>query len=334
MKKHILIASIGGVLGFLVGYYMLISDQNESITVTNLLLFVLLGISAGYVNHILAILLDKYVPWKKYDGTRLSLGILTHFLGSFLLVFLCLYVYYQVLDGKEFYTSYKLSLLKLGILLFLISIVFQVVYFVLYSFYSYSILQIETVRLERNQIEHQLNALKSQISPHFLFNGLNTASSLIHKDEQKASSFIRKLAQMYDHVLKSYSKKLTTVSSELELVTSYNYLISNRFGNKYSCDIIIDSEVLETKIPPLALQMLVENAVKHNVLSEENPLKVEITNDKEFIYVRNNVTKSPNKVASTKIGLKNINTRYLLLKGRGIITTNGQNFLVKLPIIR
>ncbi|AUC15148.1 hypothetical protein BTO06_08355 [Tenacibaculum sp. SZ-18] len=334
MKKHILIASIGGILGFLVGYYMLISDQNESITVTNLFRFTLLGVSAGYVNHVCAILLDKYLPWKKYDGTRLLLGILAHFLGSFLLVFLCLYVYFYINGEIEFLSTFKLPLLKLGILLFLISIVFQVIYFVLYSFYSYSILQIETLRLERKQIEQQLNALKSQISPHFLFNGLNTASSLIHKDEQKASSFIRKFAQMYDHVLKSYSKKLTTVTSELELVISCNYLISNRFGKKYTCDINIDSEVLETKIPPLALQMLVENAVKHNVLSEENPLKVEITNDKEFIYVRNNVTKLPNKVNSTKIGLKNINTRYLLLKGRGIIITNGQHFLVKLPIIR
>lgn len=334
MKKHILILSIGTVLGFLVGYYMLMSEQNESVSVGNAILFVLLGILTGYVNYAFAQILDKNLPWKKYDGTRLLVGVIIHFFISFLIVVFLFYIYDVVFNNVDFYTTYKLSILKLAILLFLISIVFQVVYFLLYSYYSYSILQIETVRLERNQVEHQLNALKSQISPHFLFNGLNTASSLIHKDERKASAFIRKLAQMYDHVLRSYSVKLTTIEKELELVSSYNFLIGNRYGGKYNCNVSIDDELKETKIPPLALQMLVENAVKHNVLSIENPLKIEITNDKEYILVKNNVTKSPTNVSSTKIGLKNINTRYLLLKGKGIVITNGQNFLVKLPIIR
>ena len=154
------------------------------------------------------------------------------------------------------------------------------------------------------------------------------------KDKRKASLFIRKLAQMYAHVLKSYSSKLTTVEKELELVESYNFLISNRFGDKYSCEISVDPEILATKIPPLALEMLVENAVKHNVMSEASPLKVSITNDDQFIYVANNITAVPKKVASLQIGLKNINTRYVLLTGTGVVITNGNKFLVKLPIIR
>ncbi|MFY7670955.1 sensor histidine kinase [Tenacibaculum sp. MEBiC06402] len=333
MKKHILITSIGVILGFLVGYYMLISEQNE-VTSLFVVLFISLGSAISYVNYFLSRFLDAKLTWKNHEGARLLAGVLSHFIVSFGAIYIALYLRSRLLTDIDFYPTYKLSVLKLGILLFLISIVFQVVYFVLYSYYSYAILQIETVKLERNQIEHQLNALKSQISPHFLFNGLNTVSSLIHKDERKASIFIRKLAQMYDHVLNSYSEKLTTVSAELELVKSYNYLISNRYGEKYSCEITIDLDVTPTKIPPLALQMLVENAVKHNVLSIENPLKIEITNDKEYILVKNNVTKSQTKVSSTKIGLKNINRRYLLLKGKGIVITNGQNFLVKLPIIR
>ncbi len=334
MKKHILIISIGILLGFLVGYYMLVSEQDNNVNAFILFITSLLGVLVAYVNYFLSIFLDKQMPWKRYEGSRLFTGVISHFILSLCLSLLGFYFYTAINNGFSFLETYKLTSIKLGILLFLISIVFQVIYFVLYSYYSYSILQIETVKLERNQVEHQLNALKSQISPHFLFNGLNTASSLIHKDETKASLFIRKLAQMYAHVLKSYSNKLTTVEKELELVESYNFLISNRFGDKYNCEITIDNEILETKIPPLAIEMLVENAVKHNVLSEELPLKVSITNDDQFIYVENNITSTPKKVPSLQIGLKNINTRYVLLTGRGVVITNGNRFLVKLPIIR
>ncbi|CAL2086794.1 sensor histidine kinase [Tenacibaculum sp. 190524A05c] len=334
MKKHILIITIGILLGFLVGYYMLVSEQNANVDSLVLLGSSMLGVLVAYLNYFISIFLDKVMPWKIYEGSRLFTGVISHFILSLCIVLLGFYIYSSINSEVSFFTTYKLTNIKLGILLFLISIVFQVVYFVLYSYYSYSILQIETVKLERNQVEHQLNALKSQISPHFLFNGLNTASSLIHKDENKASLFIRKLAQMYANVLKSYSNKLTTLNKELELVESYNFLISNRFGNKYSCEILIDDEILNTKIPPLALEMLVENAVKHNVLSEESPLKVKITNDDQFIYVENNITSTPKKVASLQIGLKNINTRYVLLTGKGVVITNGNRFLVKLPIIR
>ena len=148
-----------------------------------------------------------------------------------------------------------------------------------------------------------------------------------------AESFIRKLAELYQYTLRSYQKKLTTLEEELEFVDSYQYLLKTRFGDKFQCDIQVDQDVLTSKIPPLTLQMLLENAVKHNVLDESNPLKIRVFIDNKHIVVKNNVTKKPKKVSSFQIGLKNINSRYLLLHEEGIVVTNGENFQVKLPII-
>jgi LytS/YehU family sensor histidine kinase len=224
--------------------------------------------------------------------------------------------------------------MKLGIVLLILVLIIEIIYFALYSYYSYTSFQIETVRQERKQIELQFKALKSQLSPHFLFNSLNTISSLVFKDKTKAEGFIRKLAEMYQYTLQSYQTQLISLREELDFVNSYQYLLQTRFGTKFQCTIEIDEELLASHIPPLTLQMLLENAVKHNVLSEEDPLKVQVTSDKKYIIVKNNITKKPQKVSSFQIGLKNINARYLLLREEGIAVSNGESFEVKIPLIR
>lgn len=335
MKKHLLIILIGVILGLSLGYYILISDQElAAIEITSLILSAFGGIVIAYVSYFLSIQLDRLLPWKSQVGNRLFVGIIAHFVLIMLLIFSAVKLYNSIIfNTEDVFNSYKSSFIKLAILVFLICILFQVIYFALYSYYSYATLQIETVKQERKQIELQLNALKSQLSPHFLFNGLNTISSLVYKNEQKAKLFIRKLATMYDYTLKSYDTKLITLQEELAFVNSYIFLVETRFENKFHCTVTIPEELLETKIPPLTLQMLIENAVKHNVLSDENPLQVTITVDGKHIKVHNNITSVPQKVSSFKIGLKNINSRYLLLHGEGIITINGNDFTVKIPII-
>ncbi len=335
MKKNLLIISIGLILGISIGYYMLISEQQvQRIQTSTLLLLGVLGIVVAYLNTVISSFLDKNISWKKNEGLRLFSGIVIHFAITFLASYFACYAYANAVGNITDFYEYKLSFIKLGILLCIVIILFQVIYFALYSYYSYVTLQIEAVKLERNQIEHQFEALKSQLSPHFLFNGLNTISSLTHKDKTKASLFVRKLALMYHYVLKSYSVKLTNLEKEITLVESYNYLISNRFSGRYNYEISISPDILKTHIPPLSIQMLVENAVKHNVMSNEHPLEVKITNDEDFIYIKNNITSKPKNINSFKIGLKNINSRYLLLTKKNIEVTNGENFLVKLPIIR
>ena len=213
-------------------------------------------------------------------------------------------------------------------------LIYTVVYFAFYSYYSFATLQIESVKQERKQIDLQLKALKSQLSPHFLFNSLNTISSLVFADKSKAKLFIRRLANLYNFSLQSYQSKLITLREELDFVKSYQYLLAIRFENKFQSNINISDDLLDTKIPPLSLQMLVENAVKHNTMSIEKPLQIDVFSEGEYICVTNAVTDSPMGKTSFHVGLKNINKRYLLLANKGITVSNGKDFIVKIPIIR
>jgi sensor histidine kinase YesM len=337
VKKHVSIIFSGAIFGFCIAYFVTIGDAEDTpklLDTIETILSVFIGITTAYGVYFSGIFLDKLLPWYKYEGNRLLLGIFVHFLVAFLGSFLLLYLSSLVLPSTiDFATVREQYLLKLAIVLLILVLIIEIIYFALYSYYSYTTFQIETVRQERKQIELQLKALKSQLSPHFLFNSLNTISSLVFKDKRMAESFIRKLAELYQYTLSSYQKKLTTLKEELEFVDSYQYLLKIRFGEKFECQFQVDEDLLDTKIPPLTLQMLIENAVKHNVLDTSNPLKVSVFSDKKYIVVRNNITRKPNKVTSFKIGLKNINSRYLLLHEEGIAITNGENFQVKLPLI-
>lgn len=336
VKKHIFISLSGAIFGFFITYFIVMGDAVETVSLGTLesVLGIVVGISSAYLIFITAVQLDRFLPWHKSEGNRLLVGVFVHFIVALGWSVLLLYLISSFFsESMNFETIQELYLIKLSILLFILILIIEIIYFALYSYYSYTTFQIETVRQERKQIELQLKALKSQLSPHFLFNSLNTISSLVFKDKEKAEGFIRKLAEMYQYTLQSYQQKLITLKEELDFVDSYQYLLKTRFGDKFQCEVEVDSELYDTKIPPLTLQMLIENAVKHNVLEEENPLKIQVSIDSKYIVVRNNITRKPKKVSSFQIGLKNINARYLLLHEEGIIVTNGENFQVKVPVI-
>jgi len=337
VKKHVSITCSGAIFGFFITYFIVMGDAGESTTSLDTLdtfLGIIVGITSAYWMYFSAILLDKLLPWHKQEGNRLLIGIFAHFFVAFLWSLFILYTSSFLFNDIDFANIRELYMLKLAIILIILVLIIEIIYFALYSYYSYTTFQIETVRQERKQIELQLKALKSQISPHFLFNSLNTISSLVFKDRKMAEGFIRKLAELYQYTLSSYQRKLTTLKNELEFVDSYQYLLKTRFGEKFQCEVEVTTDLLTTKIPPLTLQMLLENAVKHNVLDKENPLKVRIFSDRKYVIVQNNITRKPKKVTSFQIGLKNINSRYLLLHEEGIVVTNGENFQVKLPLIR
>ena len=210
---------------------------------------------------------------------------------------------------------------------------YSLIYFALYSYYTYATLQIATIEQERKQIDLQLKALKSQLSPHFLFNSLNSISSLIFSNTERAETFIRRFAKMYQFTLDSYNEKLIPLEEEINLVHAYSYLLETRFENKFTCQIEIPEEIRDSKIPPLTLQMLVENAIKHNIMSIGNPLTIKIVTLGNYIYVKNNTTEAPKNTTSFNIGLSNIHDRYMLLHGEGIVIEKKDGFTVKIPII-
>ncbi|MDT7832114.1 histidine kinase [Flavobacteriaceae bacterium S356] len=335
-KKHLFIVVLGSLLGFLISFYLVESETVEAVSFSSfqVVLSCLIGIVVAYLIYMCSLFLDKLLPWRKYVEARLFIGIITLFSLSYLLIFGAIYVFdYTMNDSLNFMAIFQPMLIKLAIIVFILILIFEIIYFALYSYYSYTTLQIETVKQERKQIELQLNALKSQLSPHFLFNSLNTISSLVYKEKKRAQQFIRKLANMYQYTLQSYSEKLITLQEELDFVKDYLFLLETRFENKLTCTITVSEELLDSKVPPLAVQMLVENAVKHNQKDEYEPLHITITSTKKHIIVQNNITEKATNVTSFNIGLKNINSRYLLLHTEGITISNGENFSVKLPLI-
>ena len=337
MKKHIIIIVLSIFLSLILSYYLVISDFNEELeyTFTIALLSSLAGVFISYVLFFVVKKLDKLFPWQTQTNNRLFLGFFAQYTIVICLTFGLFYSYTKIINPEiDFFLDYKELLIKLALLLCILLLIYTVIYFAFYSYYSFATLQIESVKQERKQIDLQLKALKSQLSPHFLFNSLNTISSLVFVDKTKAKLFIRRLANLYNYTLQSYQSKLITLREELDFVKSYQYLLTIRFEGKFIANTQIDASFLETKIPPLSLQMLVENAVKHNKMQKEHPLLIDIFIDEEFICVQNTISESPKGITSFNVGLKNINKRYLLLTNKGISVSKGEKFSVKIPIIR
>ena len=180
-----------------------------------------------------------------------------------------------------------------------------------------NILLLKAEKQEKENILSQFETLKNQVNPHFLFNCLNALSSLVHDDPDLAEAFIVRLTRVYRYVLDLKDQDLISLEEELEFIKSYFFLQQIRFGNSLHMYTQIDSKWLSYKIPPLTLQLLVENAIKHNIISRENPLTVELyAEDSGNFVVKNNYQLRNEKVDSTGIGLTNLKARYQFLSDK------------------
>lgn len=187
--------------------------------------------------------------------------------------------------------------------------------------------------LKREKIESQFEALKSQINPHFLFNSFNTLITIIEENPPMAVEFVEKLSDFYRSILQYREMEVISLQEEVELVQNYAFLLKKRFGDSLSLTVRYNGE--PAYIAPLTLQILVENAVKHNVISKSRPLNIEVFTDAEYITVRNNLQKKITMEPSTGFGLQSIVNRYGLLIDRAIRIEEGEDyFIVSIPIIK
>jgi len=189
--------------------------------------------------------------------------------------------------------------------------------------------------LAKENIRSQFEALKSQLDPHFLFNSLNTLAALIDPKNEDAQTYLEQLSDVYRYVLLSKQKETVSLQEELEFVYAYIYLNKTRFRENLKVQHDIPEEVMEQRVAPLSLQILVENALKHNVISRDKPLNLKISVDRfGYIVVENNVQKKNILEKSTKTGLENIINRYALLSTKEVeIISTAELFSVRLPLI-
>lgn len=193
---------------------------------------------------------------------------------------------------------------------------------------------IETEKMKTERLAGQYQSLKDQLNPHFLFNSLNVLSNLIYEDVDKANGFIEKLAEIYRYVLDAQDEKLVYLTDELKFAKSYLDLQKLRFGDKLQFEIELE-ETADWLIPPLSLQLLLENAVKHNVATAKRPLSIQIIQSGNRLVVKNNLQKRDLPGDMSGIGLNNITERYRFFTEKEVeIREELGYFSVSIPLLQ
>lgn len=273
-------------------------------------------------------------------GKRLSL-LLVIFVGIFFLVNGVLDTLLQPILGND---GYEPSLIIEFIGALLLASVVMATYEAVSFYIRLEKTQAEKTELERHYIQSQLEGLRNQVNPHFLFNSLNTLVYLIPENSEKAVSFVRQLSKVYRYVLESRDANLIPLADELEFLQAYIFLQKERFGENFQ--VKIEQNLLQDQPPinqqtnqpvhqivPLSLQMLFENAIKHNIISREKPLLVEVFCRDGSLVVRNNLQLKNQVSDSTGVGLANIRERYRMLVGKEVfVEATADFFSVALPV--
>lgn len=194
--------------------------------------------------------------------------------------------------------------------------------------------QLEAERLKKQNIEARFEALRNQVNPHFLFNSFNVLSTLVYKDADTSAKFIEQLSNVYRYILYNQENKVVTIYDELAFIESYIYLLKIRFKDNLIIENEVCNDIKGQYIAPAALQLLIENAIKHNIVSKAEPLTIRLYNTAEYIIVENNIQLKEVKEPSTRIGLRNIRERYDYLSGENsLIIEQNHMFRIKIPII-
>jgi sensor histidine kinase YesM len=191
-------------------------------------------------------------------------------------------------------------------------------------------------QLEKAKVLAELEALKNQLDPHFMFNALNTISFLIENDVTKAHAFIDNLAEVYRYILRSKDKDLVLLHDEIIFMQAYQSLMEIRYEQSFMVDMrLVDEQTHTFLIPPVSMMVAIENAVKHNEISKKNNLVLYIACNKDWLTITNKITTRKQNKESTKTGLKNLNERFFKIVGKGIITTSENGiFTLQLPLLK
>ncbi|WP_234736609.1 sensor histidine kinase [Tellurirhabdus bombi] len=293
-----------------------------------------------FLHGVPALYFRRRYPAIRQTWMRLSLALIAHILMSSITFYAFFYGYDWVnFPGYSFQPERLQRALIIGIAG---NILVNIVHESVYTFELWSQTLSETEKFKRANLQSQLEGLKQQINPHFLFNSLNSLSSLIDEDPERAEQFIDELASVYRYLLQTNTNELTTLATELEFIQSYYHLQRTRYGTGLCLQINVDNAYLNTLLPPLTLQLLVENAIKHNVVATDQPLHIFIETSASgylpesdpSLSVRNNLQRRPTRVLSNGIGLVNITTKYQLLAQGGVkIEDSNDQFVVTLPLL-
>jgi sensor histidine kinase YesM len=275
-------------------------------------------------NDYLGAFISSKISWLKFPVKRFVIGVISTFAFTLTSIYILSAVWKAI-----FHVNISYGVLYSVIITVIISLFLHGRAFLL----NWQQSKIDAERLQRENIAGKYEALKNQVNPHFLFNSLNALSNLVYEDQEKAVKFIKQLSEVYRYVLDTRDQEVVALDQEIKFLESYIYLQQIRFENRLNVQVnITDRNVLVT---PLALQMLIENAIKHNIVSADDPLKISVYQDNGHIVVENNLQrKEVLGEPSAGVGLENIVKRYELLTDRKVEIVDGPDkFIVKLPLL-
>jgi two-component system, LytTR family, sensor kinase len=279
-------------------------------------------------NILISNYLDKKINWNKNPVLRCTVQFLLAFISGSGLGYVALIIFNSVSShGQRFYSEFY-QVLVAG---FLIALPITLVFLVFYLFDNWRKTLVESEVLKRENVEAQFEVLKNQLDPHFLFNNLNTLTGIVEENPKKAVDFIQNLSQVYRYVLLNKDKTSVSIAEELKLANAYIFLLQNRFDDCINVNIDIPNTILQHEIPPMTLQMLLENIIKHNVIDSNHQMNIDLFYDEltHSLVLKNDLFPKIQQEVSTKIGIDNINNR---LKMNGLeelkVEKNGKDFKV------
>lgn len=294
----------------------------------------LYGYVLYYANMFLFIQLDHYFNEDRFSKKRILIGFVLSFLLSLFVIFLLRMFEDIGVEGKSFedyiQNEKPANYLVASIFTLFISLIIHAVYF----YKSYQENRVKEQKIIAGTASAQFESLKNQIDPHFLFNSLNVLSSLIEENPDAAQKFTTSLSKVYRYVLEQKDKELVSVEEELNFAKTYMNLLKMRFENSITFELPSNFENEEAKVVPLSLQLLLENCIKHNVVSEQKPLHIKIKVEDNQLVVSNNLQKKETLSDRKGVGLQNIVNRYAILTKRNVLVEeNETSFHVFLPIL-
>ena len=338
-KKLIIELIISSIISVIIGtVFLKIGTRSSQITLSHYLMNTGYSLNLGlalFANGPLFRLVERgWISWVKRPYKSLLIALSFHFLYSTFVIILCNWFWFIFIRNESlqhFLTYGWFIICGEYFILFLITAIIYAQSF----FREWREQLIQKEKLAQEAITLQLQVMQNQVNPHFLFNSLNVLGSLIDIDKEKAKQFTRELSQFYRELLHFKDKELVPVSEEINFVQKYIYLQKIRFADNFDVQIQLDRKN-EGELIPMSIQMMVENAVKHNMISKEHPLRISIyqPNDNEIV-VENNYQPKENIEGSNKIGLENLRQRYLFLTNKKLrIEKTDKTFRVTFPIVK
>lgn len=284
----------------------------------------------GYIIRAIDIYLDRIYPFEKNVIRRIAIQFL---ITLAVLVLIRTVPYVLFYDELPFHPSRDIIVATYAINIFMVlSVILSI--FGYRFFVRWKMEKLAAAELEKEKAKVQYDNLKNQLNPHFLFNSLSSLNSLIFENPQLASDFLQQLSKVYRYVLENKEKNLVTVQTEVSFVNYYVQLLKTRFDGSLNVNFDLSEEAKEKKIVPVTLQVLFENAVKHNITSKNSPLNITVKNENGFLFVKNNLQKKDAIDSSNGQGLGNLKNLYRYISREEVsIAETEKEFVVKIPLI-